>query len=154
MTTPTDPAHCALRLRASTSLLLRQLRSDNAAADGPSVAKLSVLGLLHRLGPSTPTTLAAHEHVKLQSLTRLLAELEAEGWIGRTTHANDARQKLLSLTPEGTRRLQTHMRAREAVLAKAIGETLDADQRALLLKACALLDDISATLHHAAGERP
>ena len=75
-----DPAQCASRLRSAVSLLARQLRSGSAAADSPSVAKLSVLGQLHQHGPCTPTTLAGLARVKLQSLTRLLAELEDGGW--------------------------------------------------------------------------
>ena len=141
-----DPAQCASRLRTSVSQLTRQLRSGSAAPDGPSVAKLSVLGQLHRHGPCTPTTLAGLERVKLQSLTRLLAELEAEGWIGRTPHPTDGRQWLLSLTAEGIRRLKALMRSREAALAEVISATLDADQRALLLQACGLIDGIAAAL--------
>ncbi|MGJ7537299.1 MULTISPECIES: MarR family winged helix-turn-helix transcriptional regulator [Variovorax] len=141
-----DPAQCASRLRTSVSLLTRQLRSGSATPDGPSVAKLSVLGQLHRHGPCTPTALAGFERVKLQSLTRLLAELEAEGWIGRTPHPTDGRQWLLSLTAEGIRRLKAIMRTREAALAEVIGATLDADQRALLLQACGLIDGIAAAL--------
>jgi len=141
-----DPAQCASRLRASVSLLSRQLRSGSAGPDGPSVAKLSVLGQLHRHGPCTPTALAGLERVKLQSLTRLLAELEAEGWIGRAPHPSDGRQWLLSLTAEGVRRLKALMRRREAALAEAIGATLDAGQRALLLQACGLIDGIAAAL--------
>jgi DNA-binding MarR family transcriptional regulator len=141
-----DPAQCASRLRTSVSLLSRQLRSGSAGPDGPSVAKLSVLGQLHRHGPCTPTALAGLERVKLQSLTRLLAELEAEGWIGRAPHPSDGRQWLLSLTAEGVRRLKALMRRREAALAEAIGATLDVGQRALLLQACGLIDDIAAAL--------
>lgn len=141
-----DPAQCASRLRASVSQLSRQLRSGSAGPDGPSVAKLSVLGQLHRHGPCTPTALAGLERVKLQSLTRLLAELEAEGWIGRTPHPSDGRQWLLSLTAEGVRRLKALMRRREAALAEAIGATLDVGQRALLLQACGLIDGIAAAL--------
>ena len=141
-----DPAQCASRLRTSVSLLSRQLRSGSAGPDGPSVAKLSVLGQLHRHGPCTPTALAGLERVKLQSLTRLLAELEAEGWIGRAPHPSDGRQWLLSLTAEGVRRLKALMRRREAALAEAIGATLDAGQRALLLQACGLIDGIAAAL--------
>ncbi len=142
----TDALQCAARLRTAVSQFSRQLRSGPAAPDGPSVAKLSVLGQLHRHGPCTPTALAAHERVKLQSLTRLLAELEAEGWIGRAPHATDGRQWLLSLTPEGLRRLKALMRSREATLARAIGATLGAEQRALLLQACGLLDRIAGAL--------
>ncbi|WP_432728035.1 MarR family winged helix-turn-helix transcriptional regulator [Variovorax sp. W6] len=150
-----DPAQCASRLRASVSLLARQLRSGSTTPDAPSVAKLSVLGQLHQHGPCTPTVLAGLERVKLQSLTRLLAELEAEGWIGRSAHPTDGRQWLLSLTPEGTRRLKAIMRTREAALAEAIGATLSEDQRALLLEACELIDGIAATLgSNAKAPRP
>ncbi|CAA2108685.1 MarR family winged helix-turn-helix transcriptional regulator [Variovorax paradoxus] len=141
-----DPALCASRLRTSVSQLARQLRSSSVAPDGPSVAKLSVLGRLHLHGPCSPTALAAFERVKLQSLTRLLAELDAEGWTARTPHPSDGRQWLLSLTPEGTRRLKALMRSREAALAEAIDATLDRRQRALLLEACALIDGIADTL--------
>jgi DNA-binding MarR family transcriptional regulator len=145
--TPTpDPALCASRLRTAVSQLARQLRSGSATPEGPSVAKLSVLGQLHRHGPCTPTALAALERVKLQSLTRLLAELDAEGWTARAPHPNDGRQWLLSLTPEGVRRLKAIVRTREAALAEAIGATLDAGQRSMLLEACALIDGISDAL--------
>ncbi len=141
-----DPAQCASRLRSAVSLLARQLRSGSAAADSPSVAKLSVLDQLHQHGPCTPTTLAGLERVKLQSLTRLLAELEAEGWIGRAPHPGDGRQWLLSLTADGRRRLKAIMHTREAALAEAIGASLDERQRALLLEACGLIDGIAARL--------
>jgi len=144
--TSPNPAQCASRLRNSVAELARQLRSGSATPDGPSIAKLSVLGQLYRRGPCSPTTLAAHERVKLQSLTRLLAELEAEGWIERAPHPTDGRQWMLSLTADGTRRLKALMRSREAALADAIGATLDADQRALLLQACELLDGLTAAL--------
>ncbi|MGJ7528895.1 MarR family winged helix-turn-helix transcriptional regulator [Variovorax sp. GB1P17] len=144
--TSPNPAQCASRLRNSVAQLARQLRSGSATPDGPSIAKLSVLGQLHRHGPCSPTTLAAHERVKLQSLTRLLAELEAEGWIGRAPHPTDGRQWMLSLTADGTRRLKALMRSREAALADAISTTLDADQRALLLQACEMLDGLTAAL--------
>jgi DNA-binding MarR family transcriptional regulator len=141
-----DPAQCASRLRASVALLSRRLRSNSASPEGPSVAKLSVLGLLYRQGPCTPGALAAHERVKPQSLTRLLAELEAEGWIGRAAHATDGRQSVLSLTTDGTRRLKAIVRSREAALADAIAARLDAAQRALLLQACGLIDGLAAAL--------
>lgn len=125
------------------SQLARQLR--DATPDGPSVAQLSVLGQLHRQGPCTPTALAALERVRLQSLTRLLATLEAEGWIDRSAHPSDGRQSLLALTAEGRRRLQALMRTREAALAAAIA-TLDAEQQALLMQACGLIDGLAASL--------
>lgn len=157
--TPTDSltlhaALCASRLRTSVAQLARQLRSGSATPDGPSIAKLSVLGQLHRHGPSTPTALAALERVKPQSLTRLLAELETEGWIGRAPHPSDGRQWLLSLTPEGVSRLKALMKSREAALAEVIGTTLDADRQALLMEACRLIDGIAAALEVNPNPKP
>ena len=137
-----EARHCALRLRGSVSHFTRRLRSAQGG-DGLSVAKLSVLALLHRLGPLTPSELARHERVKLQSLTRLLAELEADAWLRREPHAADARQSLLSLTRAGVKALTADVQRREAALVAAIGATLSSAECAQLLKACALLDRVA-----------
>jgi len=147
-----DPAHCAVRLRTAVSLLSRRLRAGTQR-DGLSVAKLSVLGRLYRAGPMTPTELAAREGVKLQSLTRLLAEIEAEGWLAREAHAADGRQWQLSLTRKGARRLTAAVQAGEASLAQAIEARLTGAQRELLLSACALIDELSQALGDE-GEQP
>lgn len=146
-----DSRHCAVRLRETVSSLSRRLR-PNPQRDGISAAKLSVIAQLYRGGPMTPTDLAGREGVKLQSLTRLLAELESDGWVTRKTHASDRRQSLLTLTPRGVARLTAAVRARVVVLAKIIETSLDADQRALLLDACALFDRIGDALDGRADE--
>jgi DNA-binding MarR family transcriptional regulator len=139
---PPHPRHCALRLRAAVSQLHRELRAA-LPADGISVAKLSVLGQLHRLGPLTPSALARIERVKLQSLTRLLAELEAEGWLLRKAHATDARQSVLSLTQLGVRALTKDIHRREASLVDAIGDALTSAEQTQLSRACALIDRVA-----------
>lgn len=144
-TTEPDSLHCAVRLRASLSALGRQLRQA-LPAGGISVAKLSVLSVLYRRGPMSPTELAAHEGVKLQTLTRLLAEMEAEGWLTRAPHAEDGRQSVLSLTRTGVKQLTADVHRREASLARAIGETLSSDQRAELLRACGWMDQLAQAL--------
>jgi DNA-binding MarR family transcriptional regulator len=143
-TSPTSipPTHCAVRLRAAMSNLARQLRAA-LPPDGISVAKLSVLGQLHRLGPLTPSELAQRERVKLQSLTRLLAELEADGWVQRLPHPLDGRQSLLSLTRLGAKLLAADVHRREASLVEAIGARLTAREQARLLAACALIDRLA-----------
>jgi DNA-binding MarR family transcriptional regulator len=140
-----DATHCAVRLRASVAQLSRRMR-PTPQQGGISIAKLSVLGRLHRSGPLTPTELAQGEGVKLQTLTRLLAELEAEGWIARKPDAADGRRWLLNLTRVGARRLGTTVRAGEASLAQVIATSLDAAERRQLLQACALLDSIAEAL--------
>lgn len=137
-----DPAHVAIRLRATVSHLTRQLRGL-AAADGPGAAKLGVLGQLYRQGALSPSQLARHERVRLQTLTRLIAELEAAGLVSRSPHPSDARQSLLALTADGVRVLTDDVQRREASLARAIAETLSGDERERLLTACALVDRLA-----------
>jgi DNA-binding MarR family transcriptional regulator len=142
---PADALHAAIRLRATVSGLTRRLRTQ-AAADSPGSAKFSVLGLLYRLGPLTPTQLALHERVKVQTLTRLLAELERDGYTARRPHDSDARQTVLSLTVEGARLLTAEVHRREASLASALDAQLSATERAQLLSACDLIDRLADAL--------
>lgn len=144
-----DVMNTAVRLRASLSALFRQLRQAapaEGAAGGIGTARLSVLGALYRRGPMTPTALAAHERVRLQTLTRLLAELEADGWIVRAPHPDDGRQTLLSLSRLGVRQLTADVHRREASLAAAIEATLSPAQQAALVKACASIDALAEAL--------
>ena len=71
---------CAAHIRRTVSQLGRKLR-PSLERDGITSAKLSVIGQIYRSGRLTPTELAMREGVRLQTLTRLLAELSAEGWI-------------------------------------------------------------------------
>ncbi|HEY2256679.1 MAG TPA: MarR family transcriptional regulator [Variovorax sp.] len=148
-TNPPDAAHCAVRLRGAVTRLSRRLR-PTPANGGVSVAKLSVVGLLYRAGALTPTEIAQREGVKLQSLTRLLAELEAQGWLLRHADAADGRRSLISLTRLGAKRLARAVRAGEASLAQVIADSLSAPERALLLQACTLIDGIAQALDEAA----
>ncbi len=142
-----DATACAVQLRAAVMHLSRQLRSG-MQHDGLALAVLSALGQLHRGGSMTPTELARREGVKLQSLTRLLAELESEGWIERSANAADARQSLLVITTLGKRRLGAAAKGADAPLAKAIGSHLSSQDQALLLRACALLISLSDAMQH------
>jgi DNA-binding MarR family transcriptional regulator len=121
---PRNPAadQCAIRLRAAVSGLSRRLRSATADVGLISPSKLATLAQVHRGGPMTPTELAAREKVKLQSLTRLLAELEAQGLLTREPHASDARQSVLPLTRAGLAQLKAVARSRESSLATALSQ--------------------------------
>lgn len=150
MTSPSpDTAPVAIRLRAALSQINRELRAGMT----PSTlgrAALSTLGQLHRFGSLTPTQLAQHEGVRLQTLTRLLAELEADGRITRRPHPQDGRQTVLALSARGAREITREARRREAVLAAAIAGGFDGAERTALLRACALLERLGEELH--AGE--
>ena len=143
-------AHAAIELRAALSHLTRQLRAS-ATPDAPAAAKFSALGQLYRSGTLTPTELARRERVKLQSLTRLLAELEADACIERRAHASDGRQSVLSLTRRGAALLTAEVHRRESSLADAIGSLLSAPEQALLLEACGLMNRLADALDRPAA---
>lgn len=128
--------------------MCRKLR-PSFQRDGVSMAKLSVIGQLNRVGPISPTELATREGVKVQTLTRMLAELESEGWLDRAPHERDGRQSLLSLTSLGKKRLAEGAQTIDASLAAIIEATLSAEDRQLLLRACALLDALDDALGRA-----
>jgi DNA-binding MarR family transcriptional regulator len=136
--------HCAVRLHSATTRLGRQLRSLAPPAE-LTAAGLSVLGLLARHGALAPSTIAAHEGVRQQTLTRLLADLEGAGLVRREADPGDARRSLLSLTREGARRLSAQVRQREASLEQAIAALPAADRRRLL-DACELLEELASRL--------
>jgi DNA-binding MarR family transcriptional regulator len=88
----------------------------------------------------TPTQLAAREGVKIQSLTRLLAELEAEKRIKRKQHPVDGRQSVLSLTHSSLKILGSAALQAEQSLAQVIAIALTATEVAQLQSACLLLE--------------
>ena len=144
-----DASHVAVRLRASVSHLGRQLRAG-MPPQALGTAALGALSHLYRRGPLTPTQLAQHEGVKLQTLTRLLAELEAAGHINRRPHELDGRQSLLALTPRGACLLTGEAKRREASLASVLADRLAPDERAALLRACDLIDRVADKIAEAA----
>ncbi len=145
-----DTAACAAQLRSVVVHLSRQLRAG-MQHDGLAVAMLSVLSQLHRAGSMTPTELARRESVKLQSLTRLLAELEAQGWIQRASLAADARQSILSITSAGRKRLGAAARGADVPLANAITAHVSVQEQAVLCQASALLARLGDALQEQGG---
>jgi DNA-binding MarR family transcriptional regulator len=121
--------------------LARGLRSARPAGS-LSGNQLSVLSLLHRGGPRTPTDIAAAERQQPQSLTRTFADLERNGLIRRTQSEEDRRQHLLEITPEGRRALGADMAVRDAWLASRLAG-LTETERELLRLAGTLMERIA-----------
>ena len=145
MPLPPDVLPTALALRASLSGLQRTLRAQ-ARAEGLGSAKLSVLAQCARHGALPAAEIARLERVKPQSLTRLLAELEADGLLQRQADPADGRRQLLSLTRAGARSIGDEAARREAALADALAVTLSAAERTQLRAACTLLERLAARL--------
>ncbi len=118
----------------SVLALVRRLRAERPPGS-VKLAALSILSTLHRFGPMPGRRLAAEERLQPQSLTRLLGELETEGWIARTRSKIDRREISIQLTARGKRVLADDIRARRIWLEAAMNAALTQTERGALLKA-------------------
>jgi DNA-binding MarR family transcriptional regulator len=143
-----DPTVCAQNLRRAVSRLARKLRPI-LRHEGIGAATLSIISQIYRAGRLTPSDLARREGVKIQSLTRLLNELELLDWIRREPDPRDRRRSWLSLTRSGQRASVAAASEHDVRLAKLIASLLDAEERELLMRACALLERLDKALGHA-----
>ena len=131
------------QVRRGATRLARRLRLERPA-DGLPLTKVAVLAHLLRWGAATPGELAAAEHLQPQSLTRVIADLEAEGMITRHRDERDGRQRVLEITEMGTLALAEDMDARDAWLERAIEqEGLTETEQQVLYLAGALMDRLS-----------
>jgi DNA-binding MarR family transcriptional regulator len=135
----TPTLETATLLRRSVTRLMRRMRQDRSLGPG----KLGVLSLLFRTGPMTPGALAQAEGVQPQSLSRLLADIEAEGLASRRRDARDGRQSLLELTEAGRSLLAADAAAKSAWLARTMDAKLSPTERELLRLAAQLIDRLT-----------
>ena len=127
-------------LAVSVTRLARRLRQERGT--DLTANQLSVLGTLRRVGPLSPSALAAAEGVQPPSMTRMVACLVELGLVLREAHASDGRQVVVRLSEYGERLLADERRRRDAWLARRLRE-LDPDERELLRRAAAVLDGLA-----------
>jgi DNA-binding MarR family transcriptional regulator len=132
----------ANRLHGSVSRLFHRLRITRAAG-GLSMAKLGVLSQLRREGVTTVTALAGYLGIQPQSLTRLLADSETEGFIKRHQDRADKRRCLIKITLAGSRLLAEEARKRESRLAAAMTRVLTPTEQELVRIASNLMDRLA-----------
>ena len=141
-TVPQVSAELASGLRMGVMRLARRLRAERADT-GLTLTQLATLATLERLGPTSPSALAAHEKVQPPSMTRVLATLESHGLVVREPHPTDGRQVVVRATAAARRLLREDRRQREAWLARRLAE-LSAPERDLLQRALPLLDRLAS----------
>lgn len=134
----TDLLPAAAAVRAGVQRLSRRLQAERSA-HGLSLTKISMLGHLARRGELTPSELAAADRLRPQSVTRVLAELESAGLVGRTVNTADRRQRRLFVTAAGRAALAADMRQRDEWLAGVMAEALTPTEQNLLTLAAGLL---------------
>ena len=130
-------AELAARLAGLSTVLQRHLsRAD--AGDGLTRARLSALGLLVMGGPRTLGELAAAEHVRPPTMTRLVHAMEADSLVARAPNPDDGRSIVIRATAHGEEQLELGRGRQIAPLAAAIAD-LDQRERAALEDAADLL---------------
>ncbi|WP_040320226.1 MarR family winged helix-turn-helix transcriptional regulator [Aeromicrobium marinum] len=135
---PTDSERLAL----AVARLNRRLRQERQSDLTPT--QLSILGALRALGPTTPSSLAAHERVRPPTITRTLNCLAEDGLVEREPHPQDGRQVVVSLSKLGEKVLGEERSRRDAWLQTRL-KHLGPRERALLREAAAILTDLSDT---------
>jgi DNA-binding MarR family transcriptional regulator len=141
VTTSAKPPHVADRLHSAAIHLLRSLRDvDRAAQISP--ARLSALSVIVFAGPVTLGDLARAEQVRPPTVSKLVADLAAEGLITRKRDVDDRRVIWLRPTAKGSRLLQKARDARVDALAGRVA-ALTAGERKILAQAAEIIDDLA-----------
>jgi len=128
----------ASTLRGAVLQLSRRLQAERSP-HGLSLAKISVLAHLLRRGDQTAGELAYADRLQPQSMTRVLAELIADGLITRAPNPADRRQHHLALTEAGRDAFAQDMRRRDEWLARAMTDKLTPAERDLVIEAARLI---------------
>ena len=132
-------ADLAVRLRLVIARTARRLRQQAGEELSPSQA--AALATIDRHGPLTPSELATRERIQRPTATRVIARLEEAGLLDRTSDPDDRRSCLVGVAPEG-RRLLARVRTRKDVYLSRRLRDLDADERATLDRAAAILERV------------
>lgn len=91
-------------LRRATRAIT-QLYDEVMRPSGLRATQFSILAAIRALEPATQTEIARIAQMDSTTLTRVLRPLEREGLVRVRTGDTDRRQRVVSLTPKGSRRL-------------------------------------------------
>lgn len=136
-----DTAALASDLRATLSSLKRRLRERGSVGD-LTPSQTDVLRRLDRDGPATASGLARASGMRPQSMSAIVASLEAEGLVAGAPDPDDRRQTVISLTALCRDRLAKGRAAHQDWLIRRI-DRLTAGERAQLIAATAILRRMS-----------
>lgn len=140
---PRLDAGLAGALRDAVGRLSRRMRAERAATD-LSLGQLAALRTLERHGPMTASELAAHEKVQPPSMTKIVAALEAHGYVTRTPDPVDRRQVVVAASQAGLALLADDRRRRDKWVSQRL-TALDPSDRAALAAALPALEKLSRT---------
>jgi DNA-binding MarR family transcriptional regulator len=123
-------AELASSLRLSLLRAARRIRSQRVNTTA-TLSQLSALATVNKCGPLSAGDIAAVERVQPPSMTKILAALEASGWVARASHPDDRRQSIISITEAGRQLMAEETRARDEWLAERLVDFSAEDIRKL-----------------------
>ena len=130
----------ATDLRLACMRISRRIRLESGDLVAPH--QFSVLVRLEE-GPRTLGGLASHEKVSAPSMTRTVSALEDLGLVARSSHPDDGRQVLVTLTDRGRGVVRDIRRQRDQWMAVRLAG-LDDEERDVLRRATAILARVAA----------
>ena len=142
MTRALSNTELASALRLALLRAARRLRSQRVNT-AVTLSQLSALATVDKCGPMSAGELAGIERVQPPSMTKILASLEAEGWVQRAPHPDDRRQSIISITQAGRDLLDEETRARDSWLATRLVD-FSPDELRILSEAVAVLDRLGS----------
>jgi DNA-binding MarR family transcriptional regulator len=120
----------AEKLHSGALRLLRRLRKFDSEAQ-ISAPKLSALSVLVFGGPQSLNDLAAAEQVRAPTMSRLVAELEGDGLVRKSTDARDKRAVKIAATAKGQALMELGRARRLQHLTAAIAHMSAEERKAL-----------------------
>lgn len=111
---------------------------DMLAKAGVSEQKWRVLRVLSEGGPMEQTSIAERACLLLPSLTRILASMEKEGLVTRTSDTKDRRKTIVVLAPAGMRLIEAYSEESRTIAA-SLEDSFGKDRIETLLD---LLEDL------------
>lgn len=129
----------AVRLRSAITRTARRLRQSAGSELGP--ASVAALSTINRLGPMTPSELAASEGIQRPTVTRIIARLQEHELIERSSDPEDGRCSLISATADGRKLLSRLRHRKDAYLTSRMRHLSDRDV-ATLRRAASILEQM------------
>lgn len=127
----------AMHLHSAALRLLRAVRVADAET-GVSAPKLSALSVLTFGGPMSLSALAKAEQVRAPTMSKLVADLEADGLVVKRADKADKRGVRIEVTAKGRALMEEGRKKRLALLTKRLTR-LSTAERAELHKAADLM---------------
>ncbi|MFS4580166.1 MarR family winged helix-turn-helix transcriptional regulator [Phaeobacter sp. C3_T13_0] len=111
---------------------------------GFTPGQFSVLEVLHHKGPRTVTQLTEDVLSTSGNITVVIDNLLKAGWIEKQQGKDDARKRVVTLSPTGEEKIAAYYPAHKAELKRLLGTTSTSEKRALITALGSLKGNVDA----------